>query len=254
MTLINKPLFTLLISCLGACFTGSAYAEEDLTFYVVNYPPYILAEDEMSEVKGVDIDVTRAAFVSQGVQVQFQVMPWSRVIKSMKQGLIAGTVSCSQRPGREDYMLFSDSLSSVTRSLVSKKSLDTSHIHSLADTANFSIVSVEGWGMQKQLVSLNLDHQTAPDIASAIKAVRYRNVDLLYMAEYPALYYIKQLGVGLDLKATPIPNEEPLPLHLCISQHYPNAEAILKTMNDGLLHIKESGEYDQIRSYYLQTN
>lgn len=254
MSLINKPLLILLLSCFGCTTSGVLRAAEDLTFYVVDYPPYILVDGGSHEVKGIDVDTTRAAFASQGVTVQFQVMPWLRIVKSMEQGLIAGTVSCSQRPGREDYMLFSDSISSVTRSLVSKKSLDVSQIYSLVDTANFSMVGVEGWGMQQQLASLNLAHQTAPDIASAIKTVRFRNVDLLYMAEYPALYYIHQLQVAQDLKVTPIPNEEALPLYLCISKHYPNAEAILKTMNDGLQHIKESGQYDQIRSHYLQTN
>lgn len=254
MILNNKRLLTYLISCLGFFSVSFLQAQESITFYVVDYPPYILAEDEDKEVKGVDVDITRAAFASQNVPVQFKVLPWKRIVKSMELGLIAGTMSCSIRPEREDFMLFSDQISSVTRAVVSAQNLDTSEITDLPDLANFSVVTVEGWGMQKQLTKLNIDHQTAPDLASAIKAVRYRNVDLLYMAEYPALYYIKQLGVEQDLKVAPIPDEAELPLHVCISKHFPDANVILKTMNQGLLQIKESGLYDQIRTQYLQSN
>ena len=252
--MMTKRLFTLFISYLGLYSAGLLYAEEDLTFYVVDYPPYLMAENEASEVTGVDIDVTRAAFASQNVSVNFKLMPWKRIVKSMEQGLIAGTISCSNRPDREGFMLFSDSISAVRRVVVSARELNTSNIHTLQDLSNFSVVSVEGWGMQKQLETLKIEHQTAPDLASAIKAVRYRNVDLLYMAEYPALFYIKQLGIEQDLKVTPVTNEAVLPLHVCISKYYPNADTILTTVNEGLLHIKESGQYEQIRSNYLQSN
>lgn len=250
----TKRFFTLFISLIGLCSADSLYAEDDLTFYVVDYPPYLMAENETSEVTGVDIDVTRAAFATQGISVQFKLMPWKRILKSMEQGLIAGTISCSIRPDREGFMLFSDSISAVRRVVVSASELNANNIHTLQDLSNYSVVSVEGWGMQKQLDRLKIEHQTAPDLASAIKAVRYRDIELLYVAEYPALFYIKQLGIEQDLKVTPITNEAVLPLHVCISKYYPNADNILATMNEGLLRIKESGQYEQIRSNYLQLN
>lgn len=254
MAYFKALLFSLVIACFGFLASFSVQAKEDLIIYVVDYPPYILVNDETNEVTGVDVDVTRAALASQGIDVEFQVMPWPRIIKSMEQGIILGTLSCSKRPGRDSFMLFSDTLSNVTRSLVSKNSFDSSSIFSLSDASKHSIVTVEGWGMQKQLVSLNIAHQAAPDIASAIKAVRYRNVDLLYMAEYPARYYIKLLGEDLDLKVMPIRDEEPLSLYVCLSRGYPEAEVVLNSFNSGLRHIKENGLYDQIRSQYLQAN
>ncbi|WP_067211799.1 substrate-binding periplasmic protein [Marinomonas aquimarina] len=251
---MKKALFPLVTSCLCLFSSATLRAQEALTFYVVSYPPYIIVSEDTQQISGIDVDVTRAAFASQGVSVEFKTMPWNRVVKSIEQGRILGTLSCSQRPGREEYMYFSDELSAVSRAVVSRKELVTDDITQLLDLSDYSVVTVDGWGMQKQLQSLNIAHQTSPDLSGAIKAVRYRNIDLLYMASYPAQYYVKQLGVEKDLKVTPLHDELSLSLYVCISSDYPNSDHVLTTVNNGLQQIKENGLYDQIRSRYLQTN
>ena len=255
--MIAKSLFKLSSCSLAlmiSLMVGTNSHAATMTFSVVDYPPYILVDEKNNRISGMDVDIVKAAFASQGQEVSFNVLPWKRIIKSMELGLILGTVSCSKRASRDAFMLFSEPLSNVSRSVVSRTSLDTSQVQELSDLSKFSIVTVDGWGMQKKLIENELEHQSAPDLDSAIKAVMYRDVDLLYMAEYPARYSIKKLDIEEDLKVTSLINEPSLPLHLCISRGFPNATDILRTANKGLYTIKENGLLDEIRAKYLSHN
>lgn len=249
--LVQRVLSYLLWLCCLA-FSISTHAEDaKLTFPVVNYPPYIIISDDGESISGIDIEITKKAFAMVGIDVDFSYLPWKRIVKSMQLGLIPGTVSCSRRPSRIPYMLFSDELTSTSRIVLSRKELDTSSIHSIRDLANFSVVSVDGWGMEQQLIALGIPHTTAPDIEGGLKAVRYRNIDLLYMAEYPALYQAKKLGIRKDVKVTPIVTEPVLPLYLCLSKQYPESQELLLKFNQGLQQIKANGTYQAIRAKYL---
>lgn len=240
----------LLFTCL--LLSRSAIAEaESLTLSVVDYPPYLIVDEDGKSATGMDIEITRAAFAAVGIKAEFDVLPWKRIVKSMQLGLIPGTLSCSKRPDRLSYMRFSDELSHVNRVAISRNEFDSSSINTIDDLSRFSIITVDGWGMQQQLVKLNIAHQTTPDLESAIKAIRYRDIDILYVAEFPALYYARKLGVRNDLKVRYIGTEPKLPLYLCLSKDYPGSEAILEKFNKGLQQIRENGVYSEIQSKYL---
>lgn len=222
-----------------------------LTFFAVDYPPYIMATEV--PVYGMDVDVVKAAFAASGVPVEINMMPWNRIVKSIKLGTIPGTISCSKRPYRLEYMLFSDPTSEIKRIAMSKRSLNTDQINVLQDLNKVSVTTVEGWGMQNQLVRLKIPHSTAPTIESALQAVIHRNIDVLYMAELPALYYAEKLDHLDAMKVTAFHDQTALPLHLCVSKAYPNAQQIVDSFNQGLERIKSTGQYESIRQHYLNS-
>lgn len=250
---MSKFLTSLMIFLI-LLFSGVVRANDVYTFYVVDYPPYIMASNDDLTIHGIDVEVVKAAFNSQEVKVIFERLPWKRIIRSMQEGRIAGTVSCSKRELRGSFMYFSDPISHVRRAILSKNNLDTGNIRTLSDLNRYSVVTVSSWGMQKELVNSDIKHRSSPDLVSALKAVLYRNMDILYMAEYPALYYLKKLGMQTELKVSELQGEKPLPLHLCISQKFPNSERLKVAMNKGLRAIKANGLYDSIVSKYLQAS
>jgi len=230
----------------------SAAAEvEPLTFSVVDYPPYLIVSDDGTSATGMDVEITQAAFSAVGIKADVNVLPWKRIVKLMELGSIPGTLSCSKRADRLPYMLFSDELSYVNRVAISRNDFDAGSINTIDDLSRFSVVTVDGWGMQKQLVKHNIVHQTTPDLEGAIKAIRYRDIDILYVAEFPALHYAKKFGVHQDLKVKYIGTEPKLPLHLCVSKKYPNSQEIVDKFNNGLHKIKSDGTYLEIQSKYL---
>ncbi|MBM6549513.1 substrate-binding periplasmic protein [Marinomonas ostreistagni] len=231
-------------------FSGVSHAAADLTLYVVDYPPHIFAADK-DNVSGLDVEVVKQAFAVMGVSVDTQVMPWNRIVKLMQHGQIAGTIACSRRDYREQYMLFSDPISYVEPIALSKQSLEVGEFKDLQALKNFRVTTVEGWGMQTQLVQAKIPHRTAPDIESAIRAVQFRDVDILYMARYPALYYAKQMQLGQEVKVTSFQQDNALALHLCLSKDYPGAKSLKETFNQGLRAIKRQGDYNDLLDQYL---
>ena len=242
---------TLTLLTLYSTFATVSWADDStLQFYVVDFPPYIIAPDE-GDIHGIGIETTQAAFAKVGIETTFSLLPWKRIMKSMEHGSALGTVSCSRRPERSHYMLFSDELTISTRVAVSRKEIDTSGIQDLQDLRNYSVVSVEDWGMEQQLTAEAIPHEVTPTLESGIVAIRYRNIDILYASAYPSLHYAKNLGVRKDIKITPIASEPSVPLYLCLSKQYPESRTILEKFNTGLRMIKQDGTYQAIRAKYL---
>lgn len=246
---VVQLLLTLPILLLGS---SAAYSESELVqLHVVDFPPYIIVSDSQVGITGMDIDIVQAAFAATGAEVNFSSTPWKRIIKSMERGTILGTVSCSRRPERLSYMLFSDEVTSTNRVAVSRTEIETSTIQSLNDLKNYSVVSIDGWGMEQQLTAENIPHETTSTYEGAMMAMRYRNIDIFYAAEYPSLYYARKLGIHRDIKITPIHSEPVTPLYLCMSKTYPNSREIMDRFNAGLQKIKQDGTYQAIRAKYL---
>lgn len=250
--MLLRQLASLLVTLLCLLSSHSYAADnEPLELYVVDFPPYIIVPDNQQDISGMDIEIIRAAFNAIDVQVNFTVMPWKRITKSMERGAILGSVSCSRRPERNAYMLFSDEVTSTSRVAISRNEIDTSSIQTLDDLRSFSIISIEGWAMEQQLVAENIPHETTPTYEGAMMAMRHRNIDLLYAPEYPSLYYARKLGIHRDIKVTPIRSEPSTPLYLCMSKTYPESRGIMDRFNTGLQQIKQNGTYQAIRAKYL---
>ncbi|MGX9417831.1 transporter substrate-binding domain-containing protein [Vibrio sp. RC27] len=239
--------YSLLIFLL---FSSLVSSQEPLTFYVVDYPPYMIINTE-NEISGMDIDVVTAAFRESGQTVAFEVLPWKRVMKLMKVGEVAGTLSCSKREGREQYMLFSDFISTTRQAAISRKDTNVNRIKSLIDLSNYSVTTIDGWGTTNQLSAHHVDYTPSKDVRSALIRVLHRGVDVFYGPEIPTLHTAKKMNEEDNLKVTYIDDVASNELHLCLSRFYPQSENILSMFNHGLRIIKQNGKYQQLRGKYF---
>lgn len=246
MSLVMRKLlvvFTFLFSSLVS-------SQEPLTFYVVHYPPYMIVNNE-NEITGMDVEVVSAAFRESGQPVIFEVMPWKRVMKLMQVGEVAGGLSCSKRKGREEYMLFSDYISTTRQAAITRKNTNTEHLTSLHSLRNYSVTTISGWGTTNQLNANDVKYLPSKDMRSALVSVLHRGVDVFYGPEIPTMHIAKKMNAKDDLKVTYMDDVVANKLHLCISQFYPNSDKILATFNRGLRKIKQNGEYEKIQRKYF---
>ncbi|MGF1762648.1 substrate-binding periplasmic protein [Aliivibrio kagoshimensis] len=227
-----------------------SYAQEDLVFFVVDYPPYMIVGDN-NEVSGMDVEVVSAAFKEVGQPVSFDVLPWKRIKKLIEVGEIAGGLSCSKRKGRENYMLFSEYISFTRQAAITHIDFDSSKIKSLNDLKKYSVTTVSGWGTADQLESFNIDYIATKDIRSGLVSVLHRGVDILYGPEIPTMYSAKKMDEKNNIKAIYFDDIDKNELHLCLSKAYPNSSETLRLFNDGLNKIKKNGKYKEIQSHYF---
>lgn len=239
------------ITLLGfALLVQAASAKEDLVFYVVDYPPYVIVNDK-NEISGMDVDVVSAAFQESGETVIFKVLPWKRVMKLMQVGEIAGGLSCSKRKGRESYMLFSEYISLTRQAVITRKNFNTSKIKNIIDLNSYSVTTVSGWGTDDELKEHQIDFTASKDIRSGLVSVLHRGVNALYGPEIPTMHSAKKMGQQDQIKATYLDDVTENKLHLCISKTYPNSVEILTSFNKGLKTIKKNGRYKEIQSTYF---
>ncbi|MCO4785622.1 transporter substrate-binding domain-containing protein [Marinomonas atlantica] len=224
---------------------------QTVTLPVINFPPYIMISESDNSISGMDIRVVKAAFKAVGIQTIFEKKPWQSIVQNLQEGNVLGTVTCSRRPERAPFMFFSDELSTTSRAVISRVELDTHGIESVYDLADYQTISVEGWDMEQQLLSLNIPHQLAQNIAQGLNSVVSGEADLFYVSDYPALYQARILGIHKRLKVTNIVSEPLVPLHVCFSKHYPESRERLQEFNKGLQIIKRNGTYQAIRDEYL---
>jgi len=220
-------------------------------FYVVDYPPYIITHTN-GHIDGIDVEVIREAFASVHQAVEFKVLPWNRILKLMKVGDIIGTVSCSKRESRMAYMLFSDVISSSRQAVITLEDMNTHFIRKLNDLKMYSVVAVNGWGVQSQLEKRHIPHVLTRDLSTGLVNIVYRGIDGFYGPEKPIFYQAHRMGLLNQIKSTYLMDVPPLKLHLCVSKKYPDSQSIIKKFNEGFALIKKNGRYQQIRVDYFK--
>ncbi len=233
------------------CLCSVVVAAEDvIELYAVDYPPYMIVSD-VNNISGIDVDVTREAFAAVGITAKINTAPWKRVLKNLEHGRVLGALSCSKRPDRVSFMLFSDQVSEANQVAVMSKGLDDRKLVNFQDLSNFKVIAVEGWGIQRELVRKNIPHTTTAEMDNGIKSVVYRDIDVFYSGELTTLYRAGQLGIQDDIKIKRFTDKESSSFHLCLSKGYPDSQRLLQLFNTGLAKIKASGRFDAIYEQYL---
>lgn len=222
-----------------------------LLFYAVDYPPFIIVNPDGS-ITGKDIETIQAAYAEKGIHVEFATAPWKRILKGMQHGSIVGTSTCSRRPEREPYMLFSEKISEVRQTALSLYSTNTDAIKELKHLNQFSVVTVEGWSVDTQLTNLRIAHTRTSSPDDAIRQVVNNRVQIFYSGQQSTLFRASQMGYGGLLKSAPLEDVPIIDYFLCISKHYPNADQLLHLFNQGLKEIKQNGILASILEKYHQ--
>ncbi len=151
-------------------------------------------------------------------------------------------------------MLFSAPTSENTRVAITTKEFDASKLVSLADLHHYQVIAIGEWGVEQQLSANSITHSTTPDIASGIRSVVYRNVDIFYNVKLPTIYQARNLGLLDKIKIHHFQDGGSTPLHLCLSKDYPGNQALLDQFNSGLRLIKRSGEFAAIYKKYERSD
>ena len=69
-------------------------------------PPYVDANSETGEAKGIDIDVFKKIFNNLGVEYNIEEMPWARCELSLQSGAVDVGIKVSKNPDREKFLYY----------------------------------------------------------------------------------------------------------------------------------------------------
>ena len=234
----------------GSLTYGEAAPAESIELYTVDYPPYtIMGQDGV--FRGIDVDVVKAAFLAVGIKVELKTAPWARILKNIEHGHTLGTISCSKRPERLEYVIFSAPISVIKDVAVMAALADDQALVQVSDLHNFEVIAVNGWGVEQELSRLGIAHTTTPSLETGINAVINRGVDVFYNGELSTLFRARELGLLDKIKFKHFKDKMSTPLHICFSKQHSESQRLVDRFNLGLSRIKEQGIYQAIYDKYL---
>lgn len=224
-----------------------------IELFVVHYPPYEII-DPAGVISGIDVEVARKAFEAVEIPIVVKTAPWKRILKNIEYGRIAGTITCSQRPGRDTYIHYSDPISNAQQVFFSAVDTPISSLKNFSDIANYTVTVVDGWGIQKELEYAGIDHLPTLDVSSGINAIVYRDVEFFYNGFLTTQYQARVMGLENKIKATFLEDRGKTDFHICFSKAYPEYKLLTQRFNEGLKLIKSNGVFDEIYQRYLKAD
>ena len=245
-------LFSIVFTLLFIC---SVSAEETkVKFSIGEWEPYT---GEKIENFGMTTEIVTAACKAVGLQAEYDFSPWKRAENNVLKGSHFGTFPYKEIQERTANYLFSNTLFSSSFGILKyKKNTKTSSFTfaSVEDFKTYNVGIVAGTAAIKN--PLNKAGVTVEDVPTGDqnlkkleagridfyiddKAVIFQALKRNYSAEQIAQFEFLKSDFG-----------EKNDFKIMISKKYPESQAILEKINDGLAKITESGELQTILTKY----
>ncbi|SBS33736.1 Bacterial extracellular solute-binding proteins, family 3 [Marinomonas aquimarina] len=233
---------------------------ESIELYGIHFPPYAIdshivppynTELHADGIYGVDIEIIREAYASQGIDVSFKMGAWKRIMRDVEQGLILGTASCRAITSRANFSYFSDPVSYSSMVLATAKDfLGPQSQHSLDILQQYNNIVNAGWAQEAVLTHHGISYSVVNGISQGVALVLHRNQDVFMTDKESLLYVLDQMEVRDQFSFYNIKHIDYKTYGVCFSKKYPDAERLLHSLNQGLERLKETGRAQAIYQKY----
>ncbi len=212
------------------------------------FPPYQYMKD--SEITGLDYEIIRDAFQSQGLGVSVTLHSWDECIQRMEQGLSDGVFQIARTPDREKSFLFSDLLRVAKTVLYCSRAkpivLDKGD-RLIGQLQPSKIAVVKGYSYGQEFDSLQgIRRISVSSHQESLLQLSANDVDVAIMDKGVGVYLIDELGLGDTLQIV-ADFEINRPLFVAFQKTRPETQ---KTFNRGLQEVRRNGVYDELMSKY----
>ena len=225
---------------------SSPASAETVVLFALDWPPYEI-ENPTNGLPGTDLEVEEEAFKRVGISVRYEFMPWARQFNLGKLGKVAGLTVCAYRPEREEFFLFSDTVSHGTDGFMMRRDFDGPELKTLEEARGLSVGGVTEFSSMKILQEVIPDAKGFRSDRVALLNLRKGIVDYIYVPIEASAYIAKQMGISEELKFTEIKVRD---YYICFSKKWPGVEDLVAKFNKGLAEIKADGTYNTIHDKY----
>ena len=242
MLLRFSVLLVLLLS--GTAHAYTLAAEDD-------YYPYSAEVD--GKLTGLVPDLARAAFAAVGVEVDFIIRPYSRVLLMVQNGKAVGGFTGAIDDSNESAFFWHETPLDVVRLAIWAKTGESETGLSAEDMEGEKVSTTRGF-----FYTDAIDHNervtrvVAPSDATSMQMLALGRSDYALVTE--------QIGRGIvetasqpELKGRVeiVGLIDQVPLHIFFSIEHPEGEAAAELFQEGLETLIENGEYQRIRERWL---
>ncbi len=199
---------------------------------------------------GMSNEIVRAAYLAVGVQVSFQVGPYNRLLKSVRDGALLGVFNVPKESSNEDLYLFGK-----TPLFTAVSAYYQNRDHPLGATKKEDLIHGEkvgvvfdyGYGDFFAKNDRIQKIEVRSDLLNLRKLAKGR-IDATILYEKTARKLIEENGLGDKIEKAF--ESESAEIYVAFSKTHPKARHYADKLEEGLAAIKASGEYQKILNSY----
>lgn len=211
------------------------------------WAPFV-QQDQMNQ--GISVEIVTEAFKTQGYDVDFKIMPWTRALNDVREGRVDVLVATWFTQERTAYLNYSTPYLENSLKFIKRKGdgFEYQGLDSLSGK-NVGIVRNYGYG-DDFLNATNFNKPEANDLISNAKKLLANRIDLTLEDELVAKSMLSGAGMNLDdfeFSQNAISNN---PLHVTAGLANARNAEIIDAFNRGLKEIKANGTFDNILRKY----
>lgn len=208
------------------------------------YPPYA---DPTYPRQGICLQIVRAAYASQGYEVDMHFVPWVRAISGVKNGEYEILLNAWWTQERATFLLYSEPYMKNEIKFIKRKG-DPFEYHGLASLTGKTVGIVKGYGYGDEFLrATNFDRPEVSQILQNVKKLVLGRIDLTLEDETVVHWIIQHndpsLMPQIEFTHNGLSSQQ---MHVTSSLKNPRRQAIIDAFNKGLETIKANGAYDDI--------
>lgn len=145
----------LLFMIVGMLFTGSTVLGDELTAGYDENAPFHFS-NQNGKVVGIDADILREALADIGFSLQFEELPWSRILWMVETGELDIAIGAKYTDERSRFAHYSNHYKSIQHWLYTREG-EYRHVRSLKDfleQKNVVLGIMTGWGYPPEIAKL----------------------------------------------------------------------------------------------------
>ncbi len=252
---------------------GGVEENGERVLYIVTSPwkPYMYEED--GEYKGIDVEVMDRVFNNLGIEYKFEIFPWPRAYKMGEEGIADGFLHAAYKVEREPVIRFTDAQRTMLDEINSggdpskaylSLSMDSFFIKKMFE-GSLEYESPEQIAESGLRIGVNKDYAYVPEVwksgwnlvehiteQESFEALMDGKIDMFVCNKVVCLFTLKEMGLSdevvfLEKQIAVTPGF----LVFTKASDYPNLDEVIKQVDEELIRIHESGEYDKIYGRYI---
>ncbi|PKG37051.1 transporter substrate-binding domain-containing protein [Psychromonas sp. Urea-02u-13] len=212
------------------------------------WPPFVM-KGEVNH-QGISVDIVTAALASQGYQVKYKAMAWSRALNEVKEGRIDILPATWFTQDRTNYLTYSDSYLENSLKFI-KKAGDSFEFDGMSSLGGKKIGIVRGYGYGDEFLSAdNFSRPEASNLVANLKKLLAGRIHLTLEDELVAKSLITSKGLNIDDFSFTNNALSINRLHVTSGKANARSAELITAFNKGLITIKGNGKFNEILNRY----
>lgn len=208
-----------------------------------SWPPY-----SDSNGQGISTQLIKAAFAQSGIQLDFQVLPYARVLHDLEVGKIDGGYNVTLQQTTANRFVFGKIPLVVAESywfFMPGKHPDIKTIDKIPRDFRVGVILDYEYGDNYEKYRHRFKEVRVSQQAQIIKMLRQGRLDAAVMFDKEEEYTLRKMSLPSDLLEKRFLNHRG-GVYLAFSRQNPQASKYASILDEGLLRIIASGEYEHI--------